>query len=653
MDSLVPNLGQQESNLQPSNLLQFSGGTSSQAGSYGNSFGDLIEMDTIDIETNQFAQAVDEILGNFPIFEDSTVTSESPNAADESLEFSDDNDPLIGNVSSLLAEVVWDTALSTVQEELETFTEDLAENIFDSTIANLGEQMGVLTPPEEPAAPDSSDSLNEMALELGIFRVREQLENFANDEEFLDKMEQAFDDDFSSKEASNLIQDLASGEAIPEIEIVPASELNNANGAFGEGTIYLSEEFLSENVTNLEAVEDVLLEEIGHYIDEELGSDDSEGDEGDIFAQLVQDDETIADGELDDLQDEDDSADVGLDDEEITVELATPEYPGYPFIYEEGENVTYDSNVETWQQQMKDVWGYNLAVDGLYGPESEGVTIDFQEDQGLAVDGIVGPNTWEASFAVDDEPRTPYEIESGDTLSEIAEEELGDSSLWREIEKEDGTTFTEEQAITLQPGDVVYLPTDDEPDVVSIAIEEWEFFDRGELKEDEEGGWQRVAEYWDSVEEYYHDLTGKDTDVPWSAAFTSWVMKEAGAGDEFNYSASHSNYITDAIENKKENDTDAAFIGHRLSEYSPQPGDLVGRARQSGVGYDTPPTYQSHADIVVETRPGEIDVIGGNVSDSVTLKTLPVDSEGRLINTDSRSDNDWFVVIENQLSAIA
>ena len=55
--------------------------------------------------------------------------------------------------------------------------------------------------------------------------------------------------------------------------------------------------------------------------------------------------------------------------------------------------------------------------------------------------------------------------------------------------------------------------------------------------------------------------------------------------------------------------------------------------------------YKSHGDIVVYVRPGEIGVIGGNVSDSVTLKTLKLDSAGYLVD----KHDHWFVILENRL----
>ena len=40
--------------------------------------------------------------------------------------------------------------------------------------------------------------------------------------------------------------------------------------------------------------------------------------------------------------------------------------------------------------------GQNVAVDGLFGSKTDGAVRAFQRKAGLAVDGIVGPNTWSA-----------------------------------------------------------------------------------------------------------------------------------------------------------------------------------------------------------------------------------------------------------------
>lgn len=185
--------------------------------------------------------------------------------------------------------------------------------------------------------------------------------------------------------------------------------------------------------------------------------------------------------------------------------------------------------------------------------------------------------------------------------------------------------------------------------VKEIAERELQFW--AGHKESENGFWQRVVQYW----EQGVDITSIDTveevsssGYPWSAVFISWIMKKAGAGTQFKYHPRHSVYIRDAIQKRKNNDINAAFKGYRLDEVSPKIGDLVcaSRAADAGrVGYDTTTDYASHCDVVVAVRSQEIDVIGGNVSNSVTKIALKTDTQGKLTDT----SRPWFVVIKNLL----
>lgn len=190
---------------------------------------------------------------------------------------------------------------------------------------------------------------------------------------------------------------------------------------------------------------------------------------------------------------------------------------------------------------------------------------------------------------------------------------------------------------------------------VEIARQEWERFGQQTIDKQnkiiKKGGQEaedpysdRVADYWKVVG--FDQLTGKDTHEPWSAAFISWVMKQAGMGDRFSYSEWHATYIRNSIFARRDGDKSFAYWGYRLSERAPQVGDLVGYARQSGVSYDYQPlTYASHTDLVVAVRAGEVDVIGGNVQDSVSLKTLSTDAQGKLTDKNQR----WFVVMAPNL----
>jgi predicted chitinase len=56
-------------------------------------------------------------------------------------------------------------------------------------------------------------------------------------------------------------------------------------------------------------------------------------------------------------------------------------------------------NVRDMQQRLSDL-GYALDVDGNFGPGTAKAVVAFQQAKGLGSDGIVGPNTWKALWAV-------------------------------------------------------------------------------------------------------------------------------------------------------------------------------------------------------------------------------------------------------------
>jgi hypothetical protein len=103
----------------------------------------------------------------------------------------------------------------------------------------------------------------------------------------------------------------------------------------------------------------------------------------------------------------------------------------------------------------------------------------------------------------------------------------------------------------------------------------------------------------------------------WSAAFISYLMKLAGAENDFKYSSSHSVYIRDAIKNRKENNS-KKFKAYKPNEVNIQVGDLVCYPRQSNVNYDTTRPYMSHCDLITQIDGNNAVGIGGNVSNSVS-----------------------------------
>ncbi|GAC1346307.1 MAG: hypothetical protein NVSMB18_28140 [Acetobacteraceae bacterium] len=206
---------------------------------------------------------------------------------------------------------------------------------------------------------------------------------------------------------------------------------------------------------------------------------------------------------------------------------------------------------------------------------------------------------------------------------------------------------------------------------VAIAQREWRAFgspvnDAPEgpdeplaLRLDRQPGlWQRVGDYWwfgqDALSKQ-SGWTGRynefgtpygGTAPAWSAAFISYVMRAAGAGDRFPYSPLHSEYINAAAQGA------GVLHAERPDAYPPQPGDLicVGRGNARSFRFeDLPaPSFLAHCDLVVQAMPEQLVVIGGNVSAGVTMKHVPITPSGTLAGPDGRVLDDryrWFVVL--------
>jgi hypothetical protein len=217
-------------------------------------------------------------------------------------------------------------------------------------------------------------------------------------------------------------------------------------------------------------------------------------------------------------------------------------------------------------------------------------------------------------------------------------------------------------------------------DTVAIALREWRLFGApvddaspaarpepataAEKPERQPGLWQRVGEYWwigqdagapESAWTGKHDARGAvfpfrdDGHYAWSAAFISYVMRVAGAGDRFPYAPNHATYVNAA----------AAGASPILKAwppelYAPKPGDLVCRGRYwaAQLTFRDLPTrrlWPGHCSLVVEARPGMLGVIGGNVDDAVTLTHVPITAAGMLARGDGTvldARYRWFVVLQ-------
>ncbi|HEY9708440.1 MAG TPA: DUF2272 domain-containing protein [Oculatellaceae cyanobacterium] len=177
--------------------------------------------------------------------------------------------------------------------------------------------------------------------------------------------------------------------------------------------------------------------------------------------------------------------------------------------------------------------------------------------------------------------------------------------------------------------------------LISAAVKEWLRFDRGDKLEYQDPQYKYVGEYWSNIGAN-HD--GRDRDIPWSAAFISFVARAAGYND-FKFAPAHSTYVYDAVNKRKSNVTTAPFWGFNINEHKPQLGDLVCRWRENPItSIDSLPSggFKSHCDIVVEIRDSEVRTLGGNVNQSVSITAYPLNSGGFL-----RPANNVYGVLKN------
>ena len=148
-----------------------------------------------------------------------------------------------------------------------------------------------------------------------------QLSAFSGLDNFWQVFDTAFGTQYNRSFAENLRLQWLSGDfsQVPQIEILDSSILGGANGAYASSNnkIYLSANFVA--TATLETLFGTLLEEIGHFVDGHINLSDSAGDEGAIFADLVQG-YSLDTQTLQALKAEDDHATITVNGEVIQVE---------------------------------------------------------------------------------------------------------------------------------------------------------------------------------------------------------------------------------------------------------------------------------------------------------------------------------------------
>lgn len=197
-----------------------------------------------------------------------------------------------------------------------------------------------------------------------------------------------------------------------------------------------------------------------------------------------------------------------------------------------------------------------------------------------------------------------------------------------------------------------------------LARQEWDLFGRPEVHYDVDPpiltypskatqGHEALPAFFSRVFMYWHTATelpifGFDGELrPWSAAFIVWLARSAGIPEnDLPSTVLHWDYMQHVIAAGSE----SRFVSHAIDAYAPVPGDIICAPR----GDTSSQPVQNHTDLqrgayhcdfVVARRPDELEVIGGNVLDAVSLARIKLDSAGKVLPTKARP---WSLAIEQR-----
>jgi peptidoglycan hydrolase-like protein with peptidoglycan-binding domain len=212
---------------------------------------------------------------------------------------------------------------------------------------------------------------------------------------------------------------------------------------------------------------------------------------------------------------------------------------------EQGEVNRSSRDYIKWvQRSLNQIMALRLAVDGLVGTSTRSAIRSFQQQRGLTVDGIVGPQTEAAIKAAlsgysPPQPQPTQPTPPGGTY--------GPGSTLRQT-------------------------------AVQLALGEWARWNFGNTQESDPTMRPVLEDYWRATPSGVPTSSSWWSTVAWSAAFISWVMLNAGAGNNFQYSSAHTDYVGAAKRNRIANNSNP-FYAFRLSEFAPRPTIWV-RERQ-------------------------------------------------------------------------
>ena len=189
--------------------------------------------------------------------------------------------------------------------------------------------------------------------------------------------------------------------------------------------------------------------------------------------------------------------------------------------------------------------------------------------------------------------------------------------------------------------------------ITELCLEEFRTFGNGSLGETHADVFKRVGDYWESIGIFGRDgRTVEDGKrPPWSSAFISFIVRNAGGGERFHYDGAHWRYVRDFAEGR----ANPLYQVMKPEDHAPEVGDLVHAGREEAKNFtfddamrqfEKDKGYPSHSDFVIEVDRAnrKIVTIGGNVSESVTETEYALKANGKLAKRGA-ANRPWIAVL--------
>ncbi|MEL0595389.1 MAG: VCBS repeat-containing protein, partial [Planktothrix rubescens PR222] len=251
-------------------------------------------------------------------------------------------------------------------------------------------------------------------MEEALTLVEDKLTEFIASPTFATDLQTVFGQSTDIPWARTLIEALPVSDQLPQITLVSAELMNGAVGGFDSltGTVYLADSLINPNSVITSDTQpsphlvNVIIEELGHWLDSRLNEVDTPGDEGELLAALVQGDGLSA-SEIARLRSETDQVVVTLEDQTVILEASGPSFTEDTSISLPGVN---DGSV-AWADYNGDgkpdllLTGYdNLYsfsnISKLYKNTGSG----FSEDTSVSLPGVSGGSVAWADYNGDGKP---------------------------------------------------------------------------------------------------------------------------------------------------------------------------------------------------------------------------------------------------------